>query len=66
MYSNKQIHVDVDTIVSFVLQSRLCQRAEQSPSRVMLTVTVLNSFFHNSQPLNLRSNNLTMHSNTEL
>jgi len=42
MYSNKQINVDMDTVVSFVIQCKAgeCQRVKRSPSHVMLIRTM--------------------------
>jgi len=37
MFSDKQIHVDLDTIVSFVIQSGQVSEVGQSPCFVMLT-----------------------------
>jgi len=41
MFSDKQIHMDIDKIVSFVIQSGQVSGTEQSPHRVMLIITPL-------------------------
>jgi len=38
MYLDKQIHMDVDTIVSFVILNRRVSRAKQFLCRIMLIV----------------------------
>ena len=43
MFSIKQIYLNVDIIVSFVIQTGKCPRAERSPCRGMLIDVRLNT-----------------------